>query len=61
MGWSGGAEIGIKDLKSVGHTIHINVYDLSNKQFQELVDIAALGDLHSFPISSEKKNCLLFI
>lgn len=43
-----GAEIGIKDMKSVGHTIHINVYDLSNKQFQELVDIAALGDLHSF-------------
>ena len=43
-----GVEIEIKDMKSVGHTIHINVYDLNNKQFQELEDIAALGDLHSF-------------
>jgi predicted metal-dependent phosphoesterase TrpH len=43
-----GVEMKIKDVKSVGHTIHINVYDLSNKQFKKLEDIAAMGDLHSF-------------
>ena len=43
-----GVEIKIKDMKLVGHTIHINVYDLGNKQFQKLEEIAAVGDLHSF-------------
>jgi len=43
-----GVEIKIKDVKNVGHTIHINVYDLSTKQFKKLEDIAAIGDLHSF-------------
>jgi len=43
-----GVEIRIKDTKSVGHTIHVNVYDLGNKKFQELEKIAVAGDLHSF-------------
>ena len=43
-----GVEIKIKDMRSVGHTIHINVYDLSNEQFQKLEQLAAGGDLHSF-------------
>lgn len=43
-----GVEIKIKDMKTVGHTIHINVYDLDNYQFEKLEYIAASEDLHSF-------------
>jgi predicted metal-dependent phosphoesterase TrpH len=43
-----GVEIKIKDMESVGHTIHINVYDLDNEQFQEIEENAAEGDLHGF-------------
>ncbi len=43
-----GVEIKIKDMKTVGHTIHINVYDLDNSQFKKLEEIAASEDLHSF-------------
>lgn len=43
-----GVEVKIKDIRSVGHTIHINVYDLGNNQFQRIKAIAAEGDLHSF-------------
>jgi predicted metal-dependent phosphoesterase TrpH len=43
-----GVEIKIKDIDAVGHTIHVNVYELDNLQFQELEKIAALGDLHEF-------------
>jgi predicted metal-dependent phosphoesterase TrpH len=42
-----GVEIKIKDLEFVGHTIHINVYELDDCQFQELEYIALLGNLHS--------------
>jgi predicted metal-dependent phosphoesterase TrpH len=43
-----GVEIKIKDMENVGHTIHINVYELDDGQFQELENIAVQGDLHSF-------------
>lgn len=43
-----GVEIKIKDMECVGHTIHINVYELDVCQFQELENIAMQGDLHSF-------------
>jgi predicted metal-dependent phosphoesterase TrpH len=35
-----GVEIKILDPKNVGHTLHVNVYDLTLKQFNELEDIA---------------------
>jgi predicted metal-dependent phosphoesterase TrpH len=41
-----GVEIKIKDMKTVGHTIHINVYDLDINQFKKIKDIAASQDLH---------------
>jgi predicted metal-dependent phosphoesterase TrpH len=43
-----GVEIKIKDMKTVGHTIHINVYDLDSNQFKKLEEIAAYEDLNSF-------------
>ncbi|MDD4650916.1 MAG: PHP domain-containing protein [Methanothrix sp.] len=43
-----GVEIKIKDMERVGHTIHINVYELDDSQFQELENIALQGDLLSF-------------
>ncbi|MDD2834571.1 MAG: PHP domain-containing protein [Methanothrix sp.] len=42
-----GVEIKIRDMKTVGHTIHINVYDLDNDQFKKLRETAASEDLHS--------------
>ncbi len=43
-----GVEIKIRDAGLVGHTIHVNVYDLDNEQFLELKEIAGNGDLRSF-------------
>lgn len=43
-----GVEIKIKDMFCVGHTIHINVYDLDQCQFRNLENIARAGDLHRF-------------
>lgn len=43
-----GVEIKILDAKNVGHTIHINVYELDNDQFRDLEEIAAAGKLHDF-------------
>ncbi|MDD4653523.1 MAG: PHP domain-containing protein [Methanothrix sp.] len=43
-----GVEIKIKDIERVGHTIHINVYELDDSQFHELENIALQGDLLSF-------------
>lgn len=43
-----GVEIKIKDIETVGHTIHVNVFELDSLQFQKLEEIAALGDLHGF-------------
>lgn len=33
-------EIAIRDRKNVGHTLHVNVYELSRRQFAELMEIA---------------------
>jgi predicted metal-dependent phosphoesterase TrpH len=43
-----GVEIKVLDRETVGHTIHVNVYELDNLQFHELEEIAALGDLYGF-------------
>lgn len=43
-----GVEIKIKDNELVGHTIHVNVYDLDLDQFQDLEGIAKAGDLLAF-------------
>jgi predicted metal-dependent phosphoesterase TrpH len=44
-----GVEIKIKDARAVGHTIHVNVYELNKKQFIELEKIAKRsGDLELF-------------
>lgn len=43
-----GAEIMIKDIEAVGHTIHVNVYELDNNQFQDLERIAGQGDIYRF-------------
>lgn len=43
-----GVEIKIRDLQVVGHTIHVNVYDLDNWHFQKLEEIAKQGDIRSF-------------
>lgn len=43
-----GVEIKIKDDELVGHTIHVNVYDLDSDQFQELERIAKGGELPAF-------------
>lgn len=45
MGWEReglvpGVEMKLKDMKVVGHTIHINIYTLNKKQFEELYEIA---------------------
>lgn len=43
-----GVEIKIKDIETVGHTIHVNVYELDCRQLLKLQKIAARGDLHGF-------------
>jgi len=55
-----GVEIRIKDLDLAGHTIHVNVYDLSGEQFLELKEISDQGDLSSF-INYLVKNNLPYI
>jgi len=42
-----GVEIKIKPL-DIGHTIHVNVYTLSNDQFNDLESIASTGDMNEF-------------
>jgi len=55
-----GVEIKIKDAELVGHTIHVNVYDLNMEQFQELEETAGNGDLHSF-LAYLRRNNLPFV
>ncbi len=43
-----GVEIKVHDAEMVGHTIHINVYDLDLDQFRELKEIAEAKDLNGF-------------
>ncbi|HIH74690.1 MAG TPA: PHP domain-containing protein [Methanosarcina sp.] len=44
-----GVEISIKDPENVGHTLHVNVFDLEPEDFEELEDIANQGhDFKSF-------------
>ena len=55
-----GVEMRIRDLDLAGHTIHINVFDLSGEQFLELKEISEQGDLRSF-INYLVKNNLPYI
>ncbi len=52
-----GVEIKILDPEIVGHTIHVNVYDLDFDQFDELEEIAKAGDLNGF-LACLKRNDL---
>jgi len=52
-----GVELRIKDMKCVGHTIHVNVYDLDKSQFQMLKEIADEGDLHGFWMALPGRGC----
>ena len=51
-----GVEMRIRDLDLAGHTIHVNVYDLSVEQFLELKEISEQGDLRSFISYLVKSN-----
>ena len=51
-----GVEMRIRDLDLAGHTIHINVFDLSGEQFLELKEISEQGDLRSFISYLVKSN-----
>lgn len=55
-----GVEIKIKDMAMVGHTIHVNVYDLNKDHFNELEEIARDGDLKAF-LAYLKRNELPFV
>lgn len=56
-----GVEIKVKDMDFVGHTIHINVYDLDEAEFAELEEIAGVEcDLKAF-VRFLKRNGLPFI
>jgi hypothetical protein len=43
-----GVEIKVLDRKRVGFTVHVNVFGLDRRQFNELVDLAAAGDIECF-------------
>jgi len=55
-----GVEIKIMDPDLVGHTIHVNVYDLDKKEFRELEEIALEGDLKDF-LATLRRNDLPFV
>ncbi len=52
-----GVEIKVRDPEMVGHTIHVNVYDLDIDQFGDLKEIAKAGDLNGF-LACLKRNDL---
>jgi hypothetical protein len=52
-----GVEIKINDPETVGHTIHVNVFDLGPDQFQDLEEIASVGNLNDF-LAYLKRNDL---
>jgi predicted metal-dependent phosphoesterase TrpH len=52
-----GVEIKIKDMKNVGHSIHVNIYELNKVQFQELMEIAKVKqDIFAFVSYLKNKN-----
>ena len=56
-----GVEIKIKDLKNVGHSLHVNVYELNKLQFAELMKIAKVKqDIRTF-VAYLKENDLPFV
>lgn len=56
-----GVEIKIKDMKNVGHSIHVNIYELNKVQFKELMEIAKVKkDIFAF-VSYLKEKDLPFV
>jgi hypothetical protein len=56
-----GVEIKIKDMKNVGHSIHVNVYELTKAQFRELMELAKVKqDIFTF-IGYLKEKGLPFV
>ncbi|MCU0637830.1 MAG: PHP domain-containing protein [Methanothrix sp.] len=55
-----GVEIKIKDMKLVGHTIHVNIYELNNDQFTKTVELSKDGKLCSL-INYLKEERLPFV
>ncbi len=57
-----GVEIKIKDVKNVGHSIHVNVYELNKLQFKELMEIAKIKqdirNIHNLPERKQFTVCL---
>ncbi len=52
-----GVEIKIKDVKHVGHSVHMNVYELNKLQFKELMEIAKIKkDIVAFITYLKTKN-----
>lgn len=57
VGLVSGVEMKIRDLDLVGHTIHINVYDLDDEEFRELAEIAKVdADLRAFVGCLERRG-----
>jgi hypothetical protein len=57
VGLVSGVEMKIRDLDLVGHTIHVNVYDLDGEEFQELAAIAKVdADLKAFVAFLERRG-----
>jgi len=52
-----GVEIKIKDMDNVGHSVHINIYELNKSQFNELMEIAKVKkDIFAFVAYLKDKN-----
>lgn len=51
-----GVEISLTDVRQVGHTIHINVYDLNREQFQDLMEIRSQADVMKFTAYCRHSN-----
>ncbi|MDD5455327.1 MAG: PHP domain-containing protein [Candidatus Ratteibacteria bacterium] len=52
-----GVEIKVKDMENVGHSIHVNIYELNKSQFQELMEIAKVKrDIFAFISYLKGKN-----
>lgn len=56
-----GVEIKIKDMKNVGHSIHVNIYELNKVQFKELMEIAKVKQNIFAFISYLKEKDLPFV
>lgn len=56
-----GVEVSFRDLKRVGHTIHVNVYDLTKKEFDDIKQIAVFDQNIETFIDYLKSNHLPYL